>query len=95
MIRFLQVLLVLLLARVGWRILRALFVSRASREFPPRTGPPGGAAELRGEVVRCERCDLHVPGKRAEIRGGRTFCSAACADRAAAEEEAAADGGSA
>lgn len=73
MIRLLQILLAVLAVRVVWGVVRAL-VSRRPGEF--RAEP--GKAELRGEVVRCERCELHVPEERAVIRDGRTFCSADC-----------------
>ena len=74
MIRLLQILLALLAVRVVWGVFRALARPRRSE-----VRPGSGKAELRGEVVRCERCDLHVPEERAVIRGGRTFCSADCA----------------
>ena len=75
MVRFLQILLALFAARLVWKVVRALF----SR---PKSPPPtsAGGAELRGRVVGCERCDLHVPEERAVIRDGRTFCSEACAN---------------
>ncbi len=76
MARFLQILLALIAARVVWKVVRALFSRPAS---PPPTS--SGGAELRGRVVGCERCDLHVPEERAVIRDGRTFCSAACASQ--------------
>ena len=75
MVRFLQILLAVIAARVVWKVVRALFSRPAS---PPPTS--AGGAELRGRVVGCERCDLHVPEERAVVRGGRTFCSEACAD---------------
>ncbi len=79
MVRFLQILLAVIAVRVVWRVARALFSRPAS---PPASPPPtsAGGAELRGRVVGCERCDLHVPEERAVVRDGRTFCSAACAD---------------
>ena len=79
MVRFLQILLALFAARLVWKVVRALFSRPKS---PPASPPPtsAGGAELRGRVVGCERCDLHVPEERAVIRDGRTFCSEACAD---------------
>ena len=80
MVRFLQILLALFAARLVWRVVRALFSRPAGRTAGP---PPtrAGGAELRGRVVGCERCDLHVPEERAVIRDGRTFCSEACASQ--------------
>ena len=80
MVRFLQILLALIAARLVWRVVRALF----SRPKSPSASPPptsAGGAELRGRVVGCERCDLHVPEERAVVRDGRTFCSEACASQ--------------
>ena len=80
MVRFLQILLAVIAVRVVWRVVRALFSRPASR---PASPPPtsAGGAELRGRVVGCERCDLHVPEERAVVRDGRTFCSEACASQ--------------
>ena len=75
MIRFLQVLLGIVLIRLLWSIFRG-FASRGSSKRAAGDVP---RAEYRGEVVGCERCDLHVPRKRAVTRRGRTFCSTACA----------------
>ena len=73
MIRLLQILLAVVAARVVWGVIRAL-VGR-SRQVP------GGhrRGEVRERVVRCDRCDLHVPESRAVRRGGQSFCSAGCA----------------
>ena len=84
MVRFLQILLALFAARLVWRVVRALFSRPAGRTAGRTAGPPptrAGGAELRGRVVGCERCDLHVPEERAVIRDGRTFCSEACASQ--------------
>ena len=74
-VRFLQFLLAFLVVRILWGLIRSLFSKPAS---PPRAARPG-KTEQRGEVVRCERCDLHVPKERAVVRDGRTFCSVDCA----------------
>ena len=73
--RFLQILLAFVVVRIVWGLVRSLFGKPAS---PPRAAPTG-RTEQRGEVVRCERCDLHIPRERAVVRDGRTFCSDACA----------------
>ena len=75
-VRFLQFLLAFLVVRILWGLIRSLFSKPAS---PPRAAP-AGKTEQRGEVVRCERCDLHVPKERAVVRDGRTFCSDDCVD---------------
>ena len=74
-VRFLQILLAFVVVRIVWGLVRSLFGKPAS---PPRAAPTG-RTEQRGEVVRCERCDLHIPRERAVVRDGRTFCSDACA----------------
>ena len=74
-VRFLQFLLAFLVVRILWGLIRSLFSKPAS---PPRAAP-AGKTEQRGEVVRCEGCDLHVPKERAVVRDGKTFCSADCA----------------
>ncbi len=76
MIRFLQILLAVVTARVVWKVVRRLF-SRPADPVPPAGT---GRAEQRGRVVGCERCDLYVPEERAVVRDGRTFCSADCAE---------------
>ncbi len=74
-VRFLQFLLAFLVVRILWGLIRSLFSKPAT---PPRAAP-AGRTEQRGEVVRCERCDLHVPAERAVVRDGRTYCSDGCA----------------
>lgn len=74
MLRFLQILLAVVVVRILWGLVRSLF-GRPANPVPP---PRAGGTEQRGRVVRCERCDLHVPEERATVRGGRTFCSADC-----------------
>ena len=80
MVRFLQVLLALVAARILWKLWRG----RAQHQQQVRPGA-GGGAEARGRVIGCARCDLHIPEERAVVRDGRSFCSDACA---AAENEA-------
>lgn len=70
--RFLQILLAFVVVRILWGLIRSLFSKPAS---PPRAGP-AGRTEQRGEVVRCEGCDLHVPKGRVVVRDGRMSCSA-------------------
>ena len=74
-VRFLQILIAFVVVRILWGLIRSLFSKPAS---PPRAAPTG-RTEQRGEVVGCERCDLHVPKERAVVRDGRTFCSETCA----------------
>ena len=81
MARFLLVLLALLLARLAWSSARLLFASRR-RAPAPGVGGKGRAPEFRGAVVRCDECDLHVPGDRAIVAGERSYCSARCRDAA-------------
>ena len=74
-VRFLQFLLAFLVVRILWGLIRSLF----SKPAGPRPAARPGSTEQRGEVVRCEGCDLHIPKERAVVRDGRTFCSDACA----------------
>lgn len=75
MVRLLQILLALLAVRIVWRIVRS-FTNRSRQQV----SRDSRKAELRGQVVGCERCDLHVPEERTVRRDGRTYCSAACAE---------------
>ena len=74
MIRLILILLAALAVRVVWKIVRS-FLAQRPKEFSARRGK----TELRGAVVGCDRCGLHVPEDRALTRGSRTFCSEACA----------------
>ncbi len=75
MLRVLQFLLVLVFVRVLWGALRMIL----ARPGPARqaSGSSPGTA-FRGEVVRCDRCSLHVPVERILHDGGGNYCSDAC-----------------
>lgn len=86
MVRYLLLLLGAVFLRMLWRGARAMLLNRAQS---PSVGggtaaPPG--ADFRGAVVRCERCDLHVPEGKALTADGRTYCSDTCRDAVAAAE---------
>lgn len=85
MLRFLQILAAVVLVRLVWGAVKAI-VSRARPRVEVSEGPR--RAKIRGEVVGCARCDLHVPKAEVVVRRGLPFCSRACA----AEGAAGADG---
>ncbi len=74
MLRFLQILLVLVFVRILWGAIRMMLTrpQTASSGGSPR---PGAAFE---EMVRCDRCGLHVPADRI-LHGERgSYCPGPC-----------------
>ncbi len=76
MLRLLQILAAVVLVRIVWGVIRALI--RPKRPAPEVVRGPG-QRELRGEVVGCAHCDLHVPRDEIVTRAGRNYCSPECA----------------
>ncbi len=74
MVRFLVLAgLVVLAVWLVRRALRAPDAAGAAAKGAPQAGRGAAAAEA-GELVRCERCGLHLPRAEATARDGRVFC---------------------
>src|SRR5437867_1574283 len=67
---FRLIVLALAVAAAIWLIRRAL-----ADRLPPEPRAKG-PAEKNAELVRCERCGLHLPKSEARVEDGRFFCSA-------------------
>ena len=61
------VVLVLLVVIAVWLIRRALRGPSSAKDDVSRT--------LKGELVRCARCGLHLPRGEARTAGGEAYCS--------------------
>ncbi len=75
-LRFLVILATIILVRILWGGLRALF--GGGRRQPEVTRGPR-RARVRGEVVGCARCDLYVPKDQIIRKRGSGYCSRECA----------------
>jgi len=70
------VLLVVLAVGAIWLVRRALVqASRAKQSGSPPAGPPAGAGEMHGELVKCAQCGTHLPLAEARAVGDRLYCS--------------------
>ena len=78
MLRFLVILATVVLVRILWGTVKALFGIGRRRPAPEVTRGPR-RARVGGEVVACARCDLYVPRDQILHKGGRNFCSGECA----------------
>jgi uncharacterized protein len=47
---------------------------------------PGARPQVVAKLIRCAHCGVHVPQERALQHAGRSFCSTACEQSAAAGE---------
>ena len=61
------IVLILLAVVVVWLIRRALRASASGKEEVSRT--------LKGELVSCARCGLHLPRAEARTAEGKLYCS--------------------
>jgi uncharacterized protein len=61
------IVLILLAVVVVWLIRKALRASASAKEDVSRT--------LKGELVTCARCGLHLPRAEARTAEGRLYCS--------------------
>jgi len=75
MLRLFQFLLVLVFVRILWGAIRMMLTR-------PQAASSGGSsrsgAVFQGEVVRCDRCGLHVPADRILHGENGSYCSGPC-----------------
>jgi uncharacterized protein len=74
-----------MLTRLLVLVLVVAIVMVVTRRARRRVEPPPRASSVQTKTLRCAHCAVYFPQGEAVMRGGRSYCSHAHADRAHAK----------